>query len=287
MYSGFTQGTQKFFEIFAIDRPARAYLVSLAYSLFGTNAPLYSYSAYFLRVCSALGLLWIFQMIWPGKKKITFFMIALFAVYPGFLDQPNAIDYQSHLFSFALAILSIALTVKSVLSPRSVQKIVWMVSSMLLTLGYLFLMEYYIGLGSVSIFVDWVSCSSWAHFISRHKERIHPVYPCINGEWFFMLWRIFLFDNQRAATDIGSMFNNLASSPAMKLLWNVVYLIQDTFNVIFLAWAIPLYQIGFRMRLRDNADGFSDRRFGNIDGGDCVVFSVKTTVMTKLKMMWP
>src|ERR1044071_2391306 len=94
MYSASAYGPNTFIDIFSVDRPGRALVMLPAYILFGRNPLYYNLSAYFFRVAGALALFWILNRHWPGKRTTTFFMSLLFLIYPGFLSQPNAIDYQ-------------------------------------------------------------------------------------------------------------------------------------------------------------------------------------------------
>lgn len=254
MYSGFTQGAQKFFEIFAIDRPARAWLVSAAYSLFGTNPLLYSISAWVLRLAASLSLLWILRIVFPAQKQLVFLSVVLFAIYPGFLDMPNAIDYQSHIAAFACAMLSIALTVKLAITTGTVKRIILALLSFLLALAYLYLMEYYIGIEGFRLLLVLYLVRTQRPLLKRLRTALLVYLPAGLAAGWFLLWRMFLFNNQRAATDIGGMVSGLAGSP-LRILWLVVHSAQDFLNTVFLAWGVPLYQLAFRLRLRDTLLG--------------------------------
>ncbi len=254
VYSGFTQGTHKFFEIFAIDRPARAWLVSAAYRLFGTSPLLYSLSAWALRLAASLSLLWTLRIVFPAHKQLTFFAVVLFTIYPGFLDMPNAIDYQSHIAAFACAMLSIALTVKLFHTSGTVKRIILAALSLLLTLAYLYLMEYYIGIEGFRLLLVLYLARKERPLSHLLHTTVRTYLPAGLAAGWFLVWRMFLFDNQRAATDISGMFSSIAGSP-LRLMWLVVHSVQDFLNTTLLAWGVPLYQIGFRLRLRDTLAG--------------------------------
>src|SRR5215211_5931529 len=101
MYSASVYGPNTFIDIFSVDRPGRALVMIPAYLLFGDNPLYYNLSAYVFRLAGALVLFWLLNMLWPHKRTETTLMSALFLVYPGFLSQPNAIDYQSHIIGLA------------------------------------------------------------------------------------------------------------------------------------------------------------------------------------------
>lgn len=250
--SGETRGIAYFWDIFAIDRPLRAFLVGGFYAIFGANAAWYSYTAYLFRVGSALALLWTLRMLWPRQRFATGVMALLFVLYPGFVDQVNAMDYQSHLASLFLALLSIALSVKAV-QAGSLRKAAFMVLlSGLLALLYLGLMEYYIGLeGLRFLAIGLVVLRRTTGLHERIRRLALAWLPFGFAPVLFLLWRLFFFSGQRAATNITAMMADYAGSPVMRVLWTLVYLLRDVFNTLVVAWGLPLYQNAFNLRLRD------------------------------------
>ncbi|HEY9076950.1 MAG TPA: hypothetical protein VIO61_10470 [Anaerolineaceae bacterium] len=253
LYAGNTQGIEKFSEIFAIDRPARAVLVSFFYQLFGNNAALYNYSAYVFRLAGVISFLIILQTITPKHRLAAYTGAVLFAVYPGFLDQPNAFDYQSHIVSFSLVMGSIAFTVKGIQSQHNVLRVVLFAGAVILGLIYPLLMEYYIGLEAFRVFL--IIYLVWQKKLGGLKEILRNVLlfwlPNLVTTAGFLFWRIVVFSNNRAATDIGGMISSLVESPVMRGLWSIVYIIQDFLNIVATAWFVPLYEIAFRLRLRE------------------------------------
>jgi hypothetical protein len=145
MYSAFAYGPDTFIDIFSVDRPGRALVMIPAYILFGENPLYYNLSAYVFRLAGALALYWLLNMLWPHKRSQTTLMSALFLVYPGFLSQPNAIDYQSHIVGLAAALFSIGLMVKAVLARTPAFQL--LLHSLAVLFGWLYLsqMEWYIG----------------------------------------------------------------------------------------------------------------------------------------------
>src|SRR5512140_1602904 len=145
MYAAGAHGPAVFWDIFSVDRPFRALVMIPAYTLFGANPLPYNISAFLFRLLGALALLWLLHMLWPRQRAATTAMALLYLVYPGFLSQPNAIDFQSHIVGLAAACLSMALTVKAVLMRRPLTRAALFVLSILLGLLSLGQMEWYIG----------------------------------------------------------------------------------------------------------------------------------------------
>ena len=146
MYDAHTQGPDFFHEIYQSDRPARAYVMEAAYSLFGDKVLYYHVSGYFFRFLSAVAFFWIMEHLWAGRTKMNFSAALLFLLYPGFLSQVNPIDYQSQLLSLCLAMISIALTIKAIQTSNVLGRVALTLASILLGIEYLALIDYFIGL---------------------------------------------------------------------------------------------------------------------------------------------
>lgn len=252
MYDMQVKDPSFFHEIFAIDRPGRAYAMIPLFSLFGFNVLPYHLSAFLFRVLGGVCLFWTMRMLW---EKRTFFALAvglLFTIYPGFLSQPNAIDYQSHILGLFLALLSVALTVKSILTTEKSKKILLILASILTGWGYLSQMEYFIGIEvfrfACILVLTWrVQTKSFRQkFLSFIKTSLPFLLIAIG----FLIWRLFFFESQRQATDIGIQISQAFSNPII-VLWWLNYLIQDFFTVTLVAWNLPMYQLAFPMRLKD------------------------------------
>lgn len=252
VYAGQTQGIQKFWDVFIVDRPLRAFLVGGFYALFGPQASLYTYSGYFFRVAGGLALLWTLRMLWPKQRLSTLVISLLFIIYPGFMNQVNAIDYQSHLVSLCLALGSIAISIKAFsINNRWKAAGLWLLST-LLALIYLGLMEYYVGLEAFRfIAIGILVLRGRQDLLSKIRQLPLRWLPYFTAPVVFLVWRLVFFQNQRGATNVGNMMSTFSGSPVMRGLWMLVDLVQDLFNTILFAWAIPFSQATFNLRLRD------------------------------------
>jgi hypothetical protein len=244
MYSAKAYGLQAFIDIFSVDRPARALVMIPAYTLFGENPLYYNLSAFALRLVSAFAFHWLLRMLFPRQNRLAFLGSLFFLIYPGFLSQPNGIDYQSHLVGLAAAHLSIALTVKAVLTDRFALKLFWFALSILLGLLYLSQMEWYIGFevfrwGSVFL----LSARRSGPLFQKAWRSIRQAYPTLLIPGIFLVWRLFFFQSERGATDVDLQFEQVRLYPLQTLYHWTVQVIQDLFDVMVSAWAIPLSQL--------------------------------------------
>jgi hypothetical protein len=180
MYAAGAKGPMVFKTIFAIDRPLRALVMIPTYYFFGPNPLYYNLSAFLYRLLSGLFFLWTLRMVWPRQRWMTLSAALLFLTYPGFLSQPNAIDYQSHLAGLAAGMLSISLTIRAIQSEKGRGRMALYVFSFLLGWVYLSQIEWYIGLeffrfGCVFILAYREKESPW----SRMQRFLRWAYPLI------------------------------------------------------------------------------------------------------------
>ncbi len=252
VYIKYAGSWERFISVFAEDRPARAYVVSAAFSLFGASPLLFSLSGYLLRLGSILSAWWILRMVWPERKKAVYWAVVFFAIYPGFLDQPNAIDYQSHLLSFFLAFLSIGLSIRAWFSHHLLPRILLVLGACLSGLLYPLLMEYYIGLEAFRfVLLGYLELlGNQKNWKNRLWGLLKTVWPYLILALAYLYWRINLFEGDRTTTDIQGMFASLRGNPLM-LVWMLIYLLQDIITVLFGAWFVPAYSLLGVLRLRD------------------------------------
>jgi hypothetical protein len=180
-------------------------------------------------------------MLWPRQRAASASMALLFLIYPGFLSQPNAIDYQSHIVGLAAAMLSIAFTLKAVSNERLSNKFVFFSLAILLGWFYLWQMEWYIGfefLRWASVFV--LVSRAGGSIIQNVMRTLRRSYVLILVPAVFLFWRIVLFKPERGATDIGLQLDQVIQSPLTTGLRWLVTLFTDIVDVVVLAWGQPL-----------------------------------------------
>lgn len=258
MYDMQVKGPGFFHEIFGVDRPGRALAMIPLFSLFGFEPLWYHLSAFLFRAFGGVFVFWTMRMLWKDRHFFALTTGLLFAIYPGFLSMPNAIDYQSHILGLFLATLSAALTVKAVLTTDRAQKILLIAGSVLAGWGYLSQMEYFIGIEAfrfaVIIVLMWRG--EGETFRQKAVKVVMVALPFLLVAAGFLVWRLFFFESERKATDVGLQVSQIFSDPLIALWW-LNYLIQDFFTVTLAAWTLPLYQLAFPMRLKDMAAGIA------------------------------
>ena len=245
MYSARAYGPGAFWDIFSVDRPARALVMIPAYTLFRDNVLFYDLSAYIFRVVSAISLFWLLSMLWPRQRTLALWAALLFLLYPGFLSQPNGIDYQSQMVSLAAALLSIAMSIRASLVQKPLPKFLVFLTAVLLGWLYLGLVEYFIGFEILRL----------ASFYILESHRGHPskkeMIQAGSRAWLpnlviplgFLAWRLFFFTSERGATDVDLQLGLFKQYPLQTLYHWTIQVAQDLFDVMLAAWATPLVQL--------------------------------------------
>jgi hypothetical protein len=299
MYGAHVQGSDYFAPAYERDRPMRAYVLGPAYELFGDDQLPYHVSAYAFRFLGAVSLFWLLNQVWPrGASSLRGMSVArdeaipstarrllrreehpprndgnyqlpltnllitlLFLIYPGFLSQPNPIDYQSQIVSLFAAMTSLALTIAALKTPKLALKVACNVLSFFLAWVYLGLIEYYLGLEVLRLLVVFMvirhSTSDPRPNYQLLITTLRSWLPFLLGPLTFLIWRLFFFTSERSATDAGLQLGALFASPLQTGLWWLARFVQDTINVIFLAWGVPLYHLAFNLRLSETWIGFA------------------------------
>jgi hypothetical protein len=258
MYDMQVKDPSFFHEIFGIDRPGRALAMIPLFSLFGFNPLWYHLSAFVFRAFGGVFVFWTMRLLWEKRNFFALVTGLLFAVYPGFLSMPNAIDYQSHILGLFLATLSVALTVESILTTSRAKRILLIAGSILAGWGYLSQMEYFIGIEALRFAA--VMVLLWRgggdSFRQKAVKIVVASLPFLLISAGFLAWRLFFFESERKATDVSFQAAQIFSDPLIALWW-LNYLIQDFFTVTLAAWTLPVYQLAFTMRLKDMMAGLA------------------------------
>jgi hypothetical protein len=241
MHAVGAKGVMFFKEIFSIDRPWRTLVMIPAYTLFGNNPLYYNLSAYVFRLFSGISFLWILREVWKDQRWATLSAALLFLTYPGFLAQPNAIDYQSHIVGLAAGMISIALTIKAIQAESRMKKSAFYFISALPGFLYLGQMEWYIGLevlrfGIIFLFVYRRAESLRAKIILFFKWSL----PAALSPAIFLVWRLFFFHSERSATDVNLTLVDFRTQPLAFLLQVLSTLWSNILDVFIYAWKTPL-----------------------------------------------
>jgi hypothetical protein len=247
-------GPKVFQEMFSIDRPARGSLFEAYYQLFGIQPFPYHMSSFFWRVAGGLAALWLFRQLWPRQRLACFMMALFFVLYPGYLRWMEGFEDQPRILSSFLMALSIALTLKAISTTGTTLKIFAWIGSILTGWAYIALVDFAFGMEVFRWLCVFLLVTRGQETLSIVKKsmlatRAWGIAALIPAG--FLFWKLFLFHNERPATDIGLQLSHLTASPISTTIWWLVRLFQSVVNVAILAWNAPLFQNLFEITLSD------------------------------------
>lgn len=237
IYGAEISGVERFPEMYASDRPVRAYWHALLFILFGSKILPYQILAVFIRITGALGLFWTLGKVWQNNHKANFFISLIFLLYPGFLEQPNGFDYQiqqvaltSFIFSLGFSVLYFAKT--------GLRKLFYLLITFLLSLVTFSFMEYYIGLEIYrwlllgSIYFRNKKPIDWSNLYRFIKKLIPTTFATV----IFLIWRVFFFKSTRYTTDVGRIGRDFLESPLISILSIFRRWFGDIADVFLTVW---------------------------------------------------
>jgi hypothetical protein len=256
IWSGISRGANSIIDLHLVDRPFMGVVYAAVFKLLGGARIGWQIYIVILRICGGLGFLWFLRLLWPKRELETASMAALYVIYPGFLQLPQASSYQVHLFAVLCGILSLAFTVKGYRS-SGFRKAIWFLGSAILSTTCYLIMEWMIGLEIIRpVIIYWQVCQDekmdrWRQIRKTFLYWLPNLIPFIT----FIIWRFFFFKSARAATDLGSLKSLYLSQPLQTLSKNIIELIKGAIDSIFLAYGVPAYQLTLSLNTREVITG--------------------------------
>ena len=256
-----TQGANFLKVVFSVDRPARGYLLSWAYSLFRDNLIYYELTSFLFRYLSCLVLYLTLNVFWQKRKEQNFLVVVLFLLFPAYIDQIHSVDMLPHSVSLCLAMVSIGLTILALKTQSRVLIITYWVFSVLAGWAYLGLAEHFIGFEFLRlIFIYYMIIlrepGTTRQKVTRTVLRWLPYTTIAIG---FSIWRVFIFNSNqyllgnRAETDISTQLSIFLQSPLLTGTHWVIAWLYSIINTILVGWVSPFNMtvVNGSFRLRD------------------------------------
>ena len=248
IYEYHLNGTAGFPAFVAWDRPYSAWIYILATSLFGEHVFPYHLLLLLQRWLAVFLFFKILQMVWSDIPRVVSGAVLLFAVYPGFHQQPIAVQYILHFASLDLCLFSIWCMLKAFdsgfLEKQSWKGILLTIAGFFSSLTALFSCEYFIGLELVRPFL------LWFRQVNRFKDEPvkKPVkigniffhwFPYLLSMMIFIVWRVFIFSFQTYQPKLLNKFNENPASALSEILRKIL---TDLYTVTIAAWKKSLNQ---------------------------------------------
>ncbi|MCC6146196.1 MAG: hypothetical protein IT308_01375 [Anaerolineaceae bacterium] len=245
IYNAHLLGAGSFRDFVAVDRPFSAWIYTLTTPVFGDTVIWYHLLLLGLRLGSVLLLWWVLCLVWPQNPRQTAWVAMLFAVYPGFLQQPIAVQFILHFTVLNLFFLSLGFMLLSLKYRR------WYLPLTLLgaatSLG-MFSLEYFVGLEFLRPVLIFLVLSRQAPPQARcWLSALGFWLPYLPSLIAFGVWRVVIF---RFPTYQPDMAYDLLSNPAKTLPLLAGRVLGDLKTVIFDAWRQTLtFPAGFETQI--------------------------------------
>jgi len=246
VWAGRTHGPQLIAEFHQFDRPLMGLFYAFHYSILGDNPLAWQIYILILRLVSVLAFWGTLRLIWPNALISTTSAALLFAVYPGFLQLPNAGVKTNPLFTLMSATVSILFTVKAVVSKQVWKKIIFQSLSVLFAFTYLFYIEYMVGLEFIRWAFLWLVLQkgdAGRSFKYRVKKWTLYVLPTLMVLLAMIGWRLFFFESGRKSMRVGNIPGDLFRSPIRSFISLFIETARDFIETVFSAWFVPAYQL--------------------------------------------
>ena len=227
-----------------IDRPLMGLVYMITSRILGNPPIAWALLAIALRLAGGIIVLLILEKMYTEARWTNTIMAALFTAYPGFLQVPNANSYHVHLIAFTSGLLSLYFTLILIERKKPLQRtLLFLVSTLSGILSY-GMFEWMVGLELVRLILIAFRCSPRPSITgSLIKNIFRQSWPNLVSLLVFLVWRVFFFESTRSATDVGQLLRGYIASPGQSILTLGMELLKDLVNSIFLAWAVPFYQL--------------------------------------------
>lgn len=237
-------GPQSFPSFVAWDRPYSAWIYVATGFLFGDH-PLPYHLLLLVERWLAVFLVWkILEILWPGAERIITAAVLFFAVYPGFQQQPIAVQYILHFASLDLCLFSIFAMLKAWQSSSEAKLsrrwFLWNTAGVAASFLALFSIEYFFGLELVRPVILWLAIRNSSRTSSATaglKQLIQHGTLYLIPLLTFVYWRVFVFSFQ---TYQPKLLNELSAQPLAALQTTLVRILADLKTVSFSAWRLIL-----------------------------------------------
>ncbi|MDO9088223.1 MAG: hypothetical protein Q7U53_18595 [Anaerolineaceae bacterium] len=245
IWSGVSRGAESLISLFSLDRPFMGNIYSFFFRIIGENIAGWHIFALIFRISGAFAFYWILKLVWPKQKELPILAAMLFVVFPGFLAQPNAATKINHLIGFAGALFSIALSLLALRSGDRLRRFFLILLSVFLLMFYVWIYEYMIGLEVMRIvllfFVQWQLHPEKT--LQIVKKLIWLYLPLAAGIGIFLIWRVYIFESSRNATDLNGLVDSYRSDFVTMVLRLIFQTVKDFLSASVFAWFVQPYKL--------------------------------------------
>lgn len=229
IYNYHLAGPESFSLFTQWDRPHSAWIYVLTSAVFKESALAYHIFVLILRWLSAL-LFWKVLAATFGERRTVYLAPLLFATYPGFQQQPIAVEFVMHFTSLVLVLLSLKLMQLAFFDSRG-KMILWMILSLAAGALSIFTCEYFLGLElarPLFLYFTIHTHENREKYSKPSKKMILFELPFLCITVFYFIWRVFIFS---FTTYAPKLLNALQENFLNGIQLLITKVVQDLFTV--------------------------------------------------------
>lgn len=244
IYNYHLMGSASFPAFVAWDRPFSAWIYTFSTALFGESVLPYHLLLLAERWISVFLFWQILKKVWPAADRITSGAVLLFACYPGFHQQPIAVQFILHFASLDLCLFSILCMLHPFMPGMTKNKPFWILAGFASGTLALFSCEYFVGLEAIRPALLWFTAINYAGFFPQKNGArawlcLKSWAPYLLSLAIFLVWRVFIFSFQ---TYQPKLLEKLSENPISALKELAGKIAGDLITVFVTAWRKTLNQ---------------------------------------------
>lgn len=215
----------------ALDRPLSAPFYNVVITLLGENPFPYHVLNLLLRWACSLFFWLILKKLWPKRPQMAVWAAILLAVYPGFSQQPIAVEFILHFFVLATFLLSMYLMIEALEHPK---KVWWLTLLGMVCAANMFSLEYFVGLELLRpVFLFILLRRTGLSTRQSLYQALLKWLPYILVLGGFLYWRVFVF---KFPTYKLQLLDGIKTAPLATFIGLLKRIIIDLKTVLYNAW---------------------------------------------------
>jgi hypothetical protein len=238
VYYAYTRGAQGLWELFNYDgHPFSAWSYVIGFKFLGFK-PLYWHLFSLTWRWLACVAFWLcIHELWPRRVRETLAAALIFAIYPLFSLQSQAISYIEMWMSYCLLNLSFYLMIRAIRHPERFAA--YTAAAFALKLIHLFTTEYFAGLELVRPLLIYLALKNTKRAEGRSFawKTIGVWSPYLFVSGIFTVWRTFFYLSPFAKQNAPVLIQNLIASPFSTLQYLILSAIPDVVLILTTPWA--------------------------------------------------
>lgn len=234
VYYAYTRGAAGLIELLNYDgHPLAAALYVPSFQLLGFNPVAWQIYSLVWRWLAVAAFWLVLHRLWPEKRRETFTAAAIYAIYPLFTLQPQAVSYFEIWISHFLLAASFLFTIEALKQPKRF----WLLTSLavFLKLLHFFSSEYTWGMELMRPVLIWMLLPALP--TRRRLLKTFQLYlPFLLPLAAMLFWRGVLYQSPVEARSQARMLTELLAHPLAGLQTLTLNAIPDFFHILFSSW---------------------------------------------------